>query len=116
MRKKQGDAYQLKAYNKWYVYLGILLLVLVHPYKTYAILNNVGSGGNAPTLLKGDLILADNFQYTGTVIPQRGDHIIFKYPEDETKDFLKRVIGLPGDVLEIKNREVWINEQQLREP
>ena len=48
--------------------------------------------------------------------PRRGDIVVFKYPEDETKDFIKRVIGLPGDVVEIKEKIVYINGKPLDEP
>ena len=48
--------------------------------------------------------------------PERGDIIVFMFPEDETKDFIKRVIGLPGDRVEIRNKNVFINGQPLTEP
>lgn len=47
--------------------------------------------------------------------PERGDIIVFMFPEDETKDFIKRVIGLPGDKLEIKDKKVYVNGQRLTE-
>ena len=45
--------------------------------------------------------------------PQRGDMIVFRYPEDEEKDFIKRIVGLPGDVIEIRNKMVQVNGQPL---
>ena len=47
---------------------------------------------------------------------KRGDIIVFKYPVDPTRDFIKRVIGLPGDRLELKRKKVYINGQPLDEP
>lgn len=47
---------------------------------------------------------------------QRGDIIVFMFPEDETKDFIKRVIGLPGDTVEIRNKSVFVNGSALNEP
>jgi signal peptidase I len=47
---------------------------------------------------------------------KRGDVIVFKYPVDPTRDFIKRVIGLPGDRLELKRKKVYINGQPLEEP
>lgn len=46
----------------------------------------------------------------------RGDIIVFKYPMDQTKRYVKRVIGLPGDQIEIKTGEVWLNGVKLEEP
>jgi signal peptidase I len=47
--------------------------------------------------------------------PERGDIIVFMFPEDETKDFIKRVVGLPGDKVEIRHKKVYINDQPLTE-
>ncbi|HYH03241.1 MAG TPA: signal peptidase I, partial [Bacillota bacterium] len=47
---------------------------------------------------------------------RRGDIVIFKYPLDETQNYVKRVIGLPGDRVEIRNRTVFVNNQALDEP
>jgi len=87
-----------------------------------------------PTLLVGDHILVSKLSYglqwpkdckfqpgfppvtcysSHTVIPfgsiQRGDIIVFRFPEDEDKDFIKRVIGLPGDTIQVRNKVVHIN-------
>lgn len=48
--------------------------------------------------------------------PQRGDVIVFRYPRDPSKDYIKRVIGLPGESVEVRNGEVFINGQALPEP
>ncbi len=80
-----------------------------------------------PTLSIGDHILVTKFLYDIKLPywdkilihfsqPQRGDIIVFKYPEDESKDFIKRVIGLPGDSVEIRNKRVWVNGELLVEP
>ena len=78
------------------------------------------------TLQIGDHILVNKFLY-GTRIPmtdfkifpirepRRLDVIVFKYPEDEKKDFIKRVIGEPGDVVEIINKTVYVNGKALAE-
>ncbi|MEW6367967.1 MAG: signal peptidase I [Acidobacteriota bacterium] len=48
--------------------------------------------------------------------PRRGDIVVFKYPEDPTKDFVKRVIGLPGDTVEIRSKTVYVNGKAFQEP
>lgn len=48
--------------------------------------------------------------------PQRGDVIVFRYPRDLTKDYIKRVIGLPGESVEVRNGQVFVNDQALPEP
>ncbi|MBI3964278.1 MAG: signal peptidase I [Chloroflexi bacterium] len=48
--------------------------------------------------------------------PQRGDVIVFRFPRDTTRDFIKRVIGIPGDSVEIRDNRVYVNGQPLQEP
>ena len=48
--------------------------------------------------------------------PQRRDIIVFKFPDDESHVFVKRIIGIPGDIVEIKNDTVYVNGEQLEEP
>jgi signal peptidase I len=72
------------------------------------------------TLAIGDHILVSKFIYgmkipfTGARIlkirdPKRGDVMVFEYPEDPSKDFIKRVIGTPGDTIEVKDKKVFVN-------
>lgn len=92
----------------------------------------IPSGSMIPTLQIGDHILVNKF-LLGTPVdvpftnihlfnmpglrkPQRGDIIVFKYPEDPTRDFIKRVIGTEGDVIESKNKTVFVNGRKLVEP
>ena len=84
----------------------------------------IPSGSMIPTLDIGDHLLVNKFIYgpripfTDTRIftwkePQRGDIIVFKYPENETKNFIKRVVGVPGDKIEIRNGRMFINDQPV---
>ncbi|MDO4988498.1 MAG: signal peptidase I [Synergistes sp.] len=76
----------------------------------------IPSGSMIPTLEIGDRVLVLKIWYS---LPshevERGDIIVFKYPVDPRRDFIKRVIGLPGDKVEMKNGSVYINGNELFE-
>lgn len=59
------------------------------------------------TIMTGDKIIGNRLAYLFTS-PKRGDIVIFKFPDDETKDYIKRIIGLPGETVEIKDESVYI--------
>jgi signal peptidase I len=80
----------------------------------------IPSGSMKPTLLIGDHLLVSKFRYgikipiiRKTIIPisdpQKGDIVVFIYPEDRSKDFVKRVIGTAGDTIEIRNKKIYLN-------
>jgi signal peptidase I len=78
-------------------------------------------------LLVGDHLLVNKFSFGPTANPleravlpvrdiHRGDIVVFKYPDEPERDFIKRVIGLPGDTVELRNKKVHVNGQPLDEP
>jgi signal peptidase I len=82
----------------------------------------IPSGSMIPTLLVGDHLFVNKFIYgvkipffRKTIIPvtdpKRGDVIVFIYPQDRSKDFIKRVIGTAGDKIEMKNKKLFINDK-----
>jgi len=84
----------------------------------------IPSGSMIPTLAIGDHLLVNKFVYgpripfTDTRFftwkePKRGDIIVFKYPENEDKNFIKRVVGLPGDKIQIVSGKLMINDQPV---
>jgi signal peptidase I len=75
----------------------------------------VPSGAMEPTLLVGDYVMTDKARYLEGV-PRRGDIIVFKYPLDERRDFIKRIVGLPGERIVVRGHRVDVNGQLLEEP
>jgi signal peptidase I len=67
-----------------------------------------------PTLLSGDYLIADKLTYHFKT-PAHGDIVVFKYPRDEKKDWLKRIIGLPDEKIEIRDYLVYVNGVPLKE-
>ncbi|MCI0394463.1 MAG: signal peptidase I [Chloroflexi bacterium] len=68
-----------------------------------------------PTLEEGEYIIINKLSYAFDE-PQRGDIIVLRFPNDRSRDFIKRVIGLPGDVIEVSDKEVRVNGVVLNEP
>lgn len=95
----------------------VLRSFLFEPFK-------IPSGSMIPTLLVGDFILVNKFTYgirlpviNKKIIdinsPQRGDVMVFRYPEDPSLDYIKRVVGLPGDTVSYQNKRLTINGQPV---
>jgi signal peptidase I len=87
----------------------------------------IPTGSMIPKLLVGDFLLVNKMAYVrpsfpleGALLPQkqikRKDIVVFKWPKDLTKDFVKRVIGLEGDKVEIRAKQLYVNDQPIDEP
>jgi signal peptidase I len=87
----------------------------------------IPSGSMEDTLLVGDYILVNKFLYgaeipfvdwrmPGLRDPRRGDIIVFKYPQDEKRDFIKRIVGVPGEQIQIRGAQVFVGGRALEEP
>ena len=74
----------------------------------------VTSGSMENTIMTGDRVLGLRFSYWFSE-PKQGDIVICKYPDDETQNYIKRIIGLPGDTVEIVYGVVYVNGEQLEE-
>lgn len=74
----------------------------------------VPSGSMENTIMTGDRIVGNRLAYLLTE-PKRGDIVIFKFPDDETQNYVKRVIGLPGETVQVTDGVVYINGEPLEE-
>lgn len=105
--------------------IAVLLALFIRTFIVQAF--KIPSGSMLPTLEIGDHLLVNKFSYglklpfTGTNLipwnePSRGDVVVFRYPKDRKVDYIKRVIGLPGDNIEIKNKMLYINGIKVDDP
>jgi signal peptidase I len=105
--------------------VAVILALFVRTFVVQAFKIPTGSMEN--NLLIGDHLLVNKFVFAPVLwnwerklLPidpiKRGDIIVFKYPEDPNRDFVKRTIGLPGETVELRNKKVYINGQPLDEP
>ena len=115
---------KLKSKTQEYVeaiIIAILIAVFIRTFIIQAF--KIPSRSMVPTLLVGDHLLVNKFIY-GVKLPyfrkiiipvsepQRGDIVVFIYPNDRSKDFIKRVIGIGGDTIEINNKKIFINGKE----
>jgi len=107
------------------IILAVILALFIRTFVVQAF--KIPSESMLQTLQVGDHILVNKFIYgikipfTERVLipikaPQRGDVVVFVYPVDPSKDYIKRVIGLPGDEVQIIDKKVFINGQKINEP
>ena len=120
LRRRRGALAKQPWWGEYSVsFFPVILIVfllrsfLVEPFK-------IPSGSMIPTLLVGDFILVNKFTYgirlpvanrklLAVGSPQRGDVMVFRYPEDPSLDYIKRVVGVPGDRVEYRNKRLSIN-------
>ncbi|HDD53634.1 MAG TPA: signal peptidase I [Thermosulfidibacter takaii] len=95
------------------ILIALIIALLIRTFIVQAF--RIPSGSMIPTLLVGDHILVNKLAYRFGE-PHRLDVVVFKFPLDSNKDYIKRVIGLPGDRLKIVNKVVFINGKPLKEP
>jgi signal peptidase I len=92
------------------VAVALALLIQAFVVKPYAI----PSGSMLGTLRPGDRVLVNRLVYRLRA-PHRGDVVVFKYPRDTSVVFIKRVVGVPGDVLEVRGGRLYVNGRRLNE-
>ena len=107
------------------IIIAVVLALFIRTFVIQAF--KIPSGSMLPTLQIGDHLLVNKFLYgirvpfTGKLLvsfkdPKHGDVVVFRFPEDRKIDYIKRVIGVPGDKVEIKNKALLINGTKIDDP
>lgn len=107
------------------IVVAVILALFVRTFVFQAF--KIPTGSMEPNLLVGDHLLVNKFVFGPTafdlgrtLLPmraiERGDIVVFKFPEEPERDFIKRIIGLPGDTLQVRGHQVLINGTALDEP
>jgi len=117
--KRTTESYILKDYNRWYVYA---ILILMGTGGSTQIAFNVRTilleafrvpvASNYPTMIPNDRFLANKIAYKSSD-PQKGDLIVFINPEDRRQNYIKRIVAVAGETVEIRNGELYVNDQKL---
>ena len=127
MTDASGQGFRKSVVREYFesICVAVILAFFVRTFVVQAF--KIPSGSMEPNLLIGDHLLVNKFVFAPAMtsleralLPidpiRRGDIIVFKYPEDPSRDFIKRVIGLPGDTIEMRNKKVYVNGKALDEP
>ena len=110
-KRKRTALRELLEDIEWILFVVIVVMVL----QNYVIVNaRIPSGSMETTIMTGDRVFGNRLAYRKEK-PKRGDIVIFKYPDDESQLFVKRVIGMPGERVVIKDAKVYINGVLLAE-
>jgi len=107
------------------IVVAVILALFIRTFAVQAF--KIPTGSMEPNLLIGDHLLVNKLVYSPSLGPletalmgkrpiERGHVVVFKFPEDPTRDFIKRVIGLPGETVEVRNKTVFIDGKPLQEP
>lgn len=124
MSYKKSEKSVVREYTEAIV-IAVLLALFIRSFVVQAF--KIPSGSMLSTLQIGDHLLVNKFIYgvklpvTGTVVipwkdPKRDDIVVFKYPKDRATDYIKRVVGVTGDTIEIKNKQLYINGEAIENP
>lgn len=92
------------------IIIAIILALIIRTFIVQAF--KIPTGSMRPTLIEGDRILVNKFIYKFKS-PGRGDVIVFLSPEDKKKDFIKRLVGMPGEKIEISNGMILVNDKAI---
>ena len=118
--KRTAENYTPKDYNRWYVYVILVMMgtggstqIAFNVRATLLEAFRVPSASNYPTIDPNDRLLANKLAYKKSD-PKRGDLIVFLNPENRRMNYIKRVVAVAGDTVEIKGGQLYINDEQLQ--
>lgn len=110
----KNEGYVLKTYNRWYFYLPVWCIgafwlgsVTKYAQKNIMLFGHIETGSMEPAVTNGDYVIFDN-SAGDKISPERGNIILFRYPDDRSKLYVKRIAGLPGDTLSIDDSTVFV--------
>jgi len=107
---KEGQGFLKEVFR-----FALVALLIVVPIRVFIAQPFIVSGASMdPTFESGEYLIIDEISYRFNK-PQRGDVIVFKFPEDKSKFFIKRIVGLPEETVRIENGEVFILDKELNE-
>ena len=95
------------------IVVALLLTLLIRTFVIQAF--KIPSGSMRPTLMEGDKLFVNKYTYRFHP-PKRGDIVVFKYPEDPKKDFIKRLVALPNETVEIRDGKIHVDDKVLDDP
>lgn len=108
VQKRQKEESAVKEVLSWVITIALAVVAALF-IKNFVIINaNIPSGSMENTIMTGDRLFGNRLAYN-TKNPERGDIIIFKFPDNEEENYVKRVIGLPGETVEIKDAQIFID-------
>lgn len=109
--KKQEEAAAVKEVVSWLITIAFAIVAALF-IKYYVIINaNIPSGSMENTIMTNDRLFGYRLAYKMSE-PKRGDIVIFKFPDDETENYVKRIVGLPGETVTIEDAKIYINGSQ----
>ena len=119
LARKMTGPYELREYNRWYIYLLFIIVSVSYPssltqnIKSHIVqAYKISSVSMSPGLVRKDYVLLNKVVYSLSS-PQRGDVVIFVYPNDRRLQYIKRIVALPGDTVEIRDNILFINDRPL---
>ena len=120
LAKRIDEHYEVKKYNQWYLYVLVIIISLSYPpVMSYSIRQSLiqayvmAAGSMLPNLLVKDYVILNKTAYRHR-LPEIGDVIAFRPPNDRNRIYVKRIVALPGDTIEVKGNILYINDMPLQ--